>query len=335
MTTLASFAEVSTTWPEPAAAPNHQFNLAMFRYAADQGIDRCLTGFDGDTAVSHGERLFTDLAKDREWAALTLEADLYGQRIGRSASAIARETGPPLVVDAICRLHPKLALERFKWLVQGLGIVDALKAVSDGGRARARSHMASKVLADFGPVRPEALRGIAPALLDRAQRAVLPAGEAETHAAAISGTLLTFALELLDHHAHLAGVEAAHPMLDVRILELMVATDPRSKLRDGWTRRPLRDAIVDVVPDGVRWRSDKANFEPVFLRNLLSRDAELVRLLVADELWRLGDIVDPDGVRDLLQRTIEQTIVVRRDAYALWRVSAALAWMERRNLSVG
>lgn len=57
-----------------------------------------------------------------------------------------------------------------------------------------------------------------------------------------------------------AGTEARLPFLDYRLVEAVLATSVRTKLRRGYTKYTLRKSMAQL-PSGVRWQVKKRGFE--------------------------------------------------------------------------
>ncbi|MFN7918085.1 MAG: asparagine synthase (glutamine-hydrolyzing) [Vicinamibacterales bacterium] len=56
------------------------------------------------------------------------------------------------------------------------------------------------------------------------------------------------------------SIEARVPFLDVRLVEFAFRLPGSAKIRNGWTKAILRDALADQVPVGVARRTDKMGF---------------------------------------------------------------------------
>ena len=72
-----------------------------------------------------------------------------------------------------------------------------------------------------------------------------------------------------DRNSMAFSIEARTPFLDYRIVELAFAMPMAHKIRDGWTKRVLRDATEGVLPREIQWRKDKKGFvtpETIWLR---------------------------------------------------------------------
>lgn len=84
-------------------------------------------------------------------------------------------------------------------------------------------------------------------------------------------------LHFADRNAMAFSVEARLPFLDHRLVEWLLRLPPELQLRDGITKRVLRDAMVEVLPEEVRLRTDKIGFatpEDHWLRNALRSEIE-------------------------------------------------------------
>ncbi len=90
--------------------------------------------------------------------------------------------------------------------------------------------------------------------------------------------LLSVTLPMLlhweDRNSMAFGVEARLPFLDYRLVEFCLGLDEEYKLRDGWTKRVLREGMRGRLPEVVRLRRDKLGFataEQVWMREKTPR----------------------------------------------------------------
>jgi asparagine synthase (glutamine-hydrolysing) len=56
------------------------------------------------------------------------------------------------------------------------------------------------------------------------------------------------------------SIESRLPFLDYRLVEFSLRCAPRLKLRDGWSKWLLRNALVGTLPDKIRLRTTKLGF---------------------------------------------------------------------------
>ena len=64
-----------------------------------------------------------------------------------------------------------------------------------------------------------------------------------------------------DRNAMAHGVEGRVPYLDIRLVEEVFRYGGGERIRHGWTKWPLRQAMTGRLPREVLWRSDKVGFE--------------------------------------------------------------------------
>ncbi len=77
----------------------------------------------------------------------------------------------------------------------------------------------------------------------------------------IRSTNLPILLRYEDLNSMAHGVEARLPFLDYRLVELSLSMPVRFKMRDGWTKWILRQAMSGKMPDAVTWRRNKYSFD--------------------------------------------------------------------------
>lgn len=134
-------------------------------------------------------------------------------------------------------------------------------------------------------------------------------------------TSLQALLRYEDRNSMAFSVESRVPYLDYRLVEFAFRLPSYLKMRDGYTKRVLRDAAENLIPDKVRWRTSKLGFstpETVWQKGALK---DLVRDAVYDT--RLKDFILPDQAL-AYQENVEKT--GRRD-FASWRWINLSVWM--------
>ncbi|HEX2056499.1 MAG TPA: asparagine synthase (glutamine-hydrolyzing), partial [Nitrospiraceae bacterium] len=117
-----------------------------------------------------------------------------------------------------------------------------------------------------------------------------------------------------DRNSMAFGVEARLPFLDVRLVEFLFRLESKWKLKDGWTKVILRDALQGLLPPGIERRIDKVGFatpEDDWFRGdlgLLARDILFDRRTRERGYFRLPE-VEHDLVAHIAgQQSIGSTI---------------------------
>lgn len=250
-----------------------------------QGADEVLGGYHG----YFGPHLAGLLRRGR-WSEFRREAAaaraLHGHSRGLQAQLVANELLPAAVSDLLRRL---------------------------GGRTvRAPAHLD---LARLG-ARPAA--PLTAALDFRAP--IRSLGLAQ-----LTALNLPMLLHYEDRNAMAHGVEARLPFLDHRLVEFGLGLPEEFKLAGGWTKRVLREAMRDRLPETVRLRRDKLGFataEEVWLRE--RRPAEFRQLLT-----QAVAIADGALTPAALARYDRVMAGRERFNFALWRMISFGAWLRR------
>ncbi|WP_237022180.1 asparagine synthase (glutamine-hydrolyzing) [Helicobacter trogontum] len=73
-------------------------------------------------------------------------------------------------------------------------------------------------------------------------------------------SVLQTLLRNYDRYSMINGVEVRMPFLDHRIVELVFSLPYTYKIRNGYTKALIRDALHDIMPESVIWRKSKMGF---------------------------------------------------------------------------
>lgn len=285
----------------PFAAPN----LLMMRplYEAARPGSVLLDGHGGDEVVSKGVGRLIDLAGGRRWLRLLTElrgvADLYGENPWRMLWALyGGYGGGRRGVRLLNRLAARIAPPP-----PPLGAQAGLMLLSEAFRRRS---------------------GIE-ATLEARRRGRPESGRAAEHAILLEPQQV-FALEVLDREARDAGVEVRFPFWDRRLIDYALALPTEAKLRGGWTRMILREALRRDLPDKVLWRRDKHDFSAQLLRGLRrSAWVSTERLEALRPL--LARFLDMERVLTLRRRLDGEVAPDGADLQALWRIGLLGVWL--------
>ncbi|MBI4492008.1 MAG: asparagine synthase (glutamine-hydrolyzing) [Chloroflexi bacterium] len=125
------------------------------------------------------------------------------------------------------------------------------------------------------------------------------------------------------------SIESRVPLLDHRVVELAFALPARWKIRSGWSKWALRQAMQGVLPEAITWRRDKMGFPmplATWLRNGLA--AEVDDLLLTSGKRALAFLDRPT-----LQATLTRQAQGQEDRFWLvWRALSLELWLERFKL---
>jgi len=121
------------------------------------------------------------------------------------------------------------------------------------------------------------------------------------------------------------SLEARVPLLDHRVVECGLGLPDHLKIRDGWSKFAVRQAMRGILPDAVRLRKTKLGFA-VPARDWLARDLRpQVTALIEDDL-RCQAYVAPRVVREWY-RSAEAASAAKEAYLGLFRVLSLEMWM--------
>lgn len=284
---------------EPFGSTSIFAQWKVFELAAQSGVKVMLDGQGADEQLAgymfFFGPLFAGLFRRGRWLALWREA------------------------RAARRVHGMSPLQVVKHLVNILapeGLRDRLR--EQAGYGALRPGWLSLTGADVAYEDPFARRGARTSSLEALCRSQL------------ESTNLQMLLHWEDRDSMAHSVEARVPFLDYRIAEFLIGSPDDWKLKDGVTKRILRDAVRGVVPESVRMRMDKMGFvtpEEVWMRQ---EDPARFRALLVQA------VADSGGVLNAQSLQVFDDMVAGRTAFSFlpWRMICFGAWMRLYHVSV-
>lgn len=316
--------EITRCLGAPSSAANLYQPWHMLRMARDAGVRVMLGGHDGDTVVSHGFAVLTELAiagcwddADRQLAEIgTLLGNYEGVR--KSLARTYLRTVPGHLWRAGHYLRALRALEQVFRRYGGsrktmlLELLGRETSPRDRGLASA-SFAGSQVF--------------------RAQMALprmrMGASAAEDHVRGIDSGLMVCAFEDIECVSSAFGIESRHPFFDKRLVEFCLSLPARQKIRDGWTRVVQREAMRGVLPEPLRTRPDKSNLGHNFNASLkhggARMDEALATLAGMAGKDKQGEYVDAAMLKNVLARYRQAP--KSNDALLLYLATGFAAWI--------
>ena len=125
------------------------------------------------------------------------------------------------------------------------------------------------------------------------------------------------------------SIESRVPFLDYRLVEFVLGLPDQYKLFQGVTKRVLRDAMANILPEPIRQRSDKLGFvtpEEIWLRE---HAPDVFRAKLEAAIVVSGGVLKP-RCREILEEMISGK---RRFSYLAWRLINFGEWIARFDVS--
>ncbi len=278
--------------------------------AGQQGVRVLLTGYDGDTVVSHGVEYLIELAYRGRWATLSVEIDALSRELGWSRRRTLRSMVlEPAVPDSLLRAWRAL---RGRNLQSQTGEVDADLVREDFAR---RIGLQQRVQAS-----------------DEAGETRGSVGFARRwHYQSLVHGSNQYMLEVSAKSGAALSIEHRFPFFDRRLVEFCLALPPEQKLSRGQQRAVMRRALAGILPDEIRWRKDKGNLTPGLVWSLFMFDRWLVEDAILNNPGGIERYADVDRLRQAYVRCAYGGAA--EDVIAVIQAATLELWLRRAGFS--
>jgi asparagine synthase (glutamine-hydrolysing) len=138
-------------------------------------------------------------------------------------------------------------------------------------------------------------------------------------------------LRAQDRHGAALGIETINPFLDHELVEFMFRISGNLKIRDGVTKRLLRLAMVDILPEATRTRVKKTGWNAPAHVWFSKRALEELRDRARSATFRSRGIYDPAAVTTLIDdhvRIVESGAPVENHMMFLWQLLNLECWLD-------
>ncbi len=306
-------------WHQDGAfyAPNWFMGWALNKAAKNQGIRILLDGFDGDTTVSDGYGYLSELARAGRWLLLTREVWGLAKTFNVSFWGMLWSYVKYYAINPIISKYRLLRLSR------RIGQLPTKLLRRQNHQPDDRPEW-SKILSS------EFVQSIG--LVERYQACRKVQGhfgleERERHYRNIATQgLPEFAAEMMDKSIAAFSMEPRYPFWDKRLVEFCLALPPEQKLRFGWNRFILRNAMTNILPVEVQWRRGKTDFSANLADGLRVREQKHLNKLIFNDLKIIEKYVNIDILQKIGQRFFSSKSQTE-DARTIWIVISLAMWL--------
>jgi asparagine synthase (glutamine-hydrolysing) len=135
-----------------------------------------------------------------------------------------------------------------------------------------------------------------------------------------------------DRHGAALGIDNVLPFLDHRLAELMFRVPGSLKIRDGITKRLLRDAMTDIVPDETRLRVKKTGWNAPAHVWFSGADREQLLDLVRSDRFRnrgIYNVSEVERIVDEHEEIVASGASRENHMMFLWQLVNLELWLRR------
>jgi len=288
------------TTDEPYFAPNLFMFWGLYQSAQEQGMRLFLDGIDGDITVSHGLEYFPDLVRELRWGTLYKEAKQYSKRFtkGSNPYRVILKLGLFPLIPTVMANYIRAARGNDPRSTSILNL-DLARRIEVLERKRLKNRLANhKITAR------------------------------ERHRQELETPLLTIDLELLDKVSAAHSIETRHPFFDKRLVEYCLAIPPEQKLSQGWTRFVFRNAMVNILPENICWRTTKADFSINFMHTLGTSDKTFLKSSIDSYTEMIEPYMNISKLESTFQQFTSNQNFTMQDALVVYTAITLLGWLD-------
>jgi asparagine synthase (glutamine-hydrolysing) len=283
--------------------------MLVYAAARRRGFGAVLDGVDGDLVASHEPDIIMRLFRTSAWSAAFREARGIA-RFYKGTYAPRASTTRLVLGSAVRAFAPGFVRSATLPLRQGRSIRSNIRESFINHEFAARADVPGRLRALWA---------------HRSRQ--WPCTPRERQAQELGHPLIAAALERYHRVGASQGIEVRHPFFDKRLVEFCLSLPWNQKVRDGWSKRIVREAAAGYLPDGVRWRRGRwVHLGPRFLSKVAQgSDAFLSRELEGD-MSVLAPYADLAKLRILHGRRLEGRI---EDLQTLWTAAILSCWLRK------
>lgn len=139
-------------------------------------------------------------------------------------------------------------------------------------------------------------------------------------------TILPTLLRNYDRYSMINGVEIRMPFMDYRIVTYAMSLPWSAKIRDGYTKRIIRDAVGPFMPADIAFRRTKIGFNTPIVDWMKNDLREYFLDTVHSNAFATSSLIDPGKVRMKVEQVINNEGAKFRDGEEAWASLVPFLW---------
>jgi asparagine synthase (glutamine-hydrolysing) len=139
-------------------------------------------------------------------------------------------------------------------------------------------------------------------------------------------TILPTLLRNYDRYAMINGVEIRMPFLDHRIVSFAFSIPSTSKIRNGYTKAIVRDALKGFFPDEIRLLKRKIGFNSPFKEWLQGPLKPWALDMISSGSFKTARFIDAEAVQKQIIAVIENPLATYIDGEQAWTALMPYIW---------
>ncbi|WP_048190977.1 lasso peptide isopeptide bond-forming cyclase [Methanobacterium sp. SMA-27] len=286
---------------QPFYTPNMAILCNMYKTMKEDNIRIVLGGNGGDETVSHGKNYLRDLATSMQWKKLIREINGYSKRVNIGIFNL-------IIKEVLIPLTP-IFLKNFYHEIVPFLIMK---------RSENKCFILNK----------EFVRSIDFECNNNSyfnQNKTIKTAK-EAHYFDINNISNQSTMEMIDKIVSEFSIEPRYPFFDKRLVEFSYAIPTEMKFRFGWNRYIQRMAMDNILPKEVQWRPLKKFFNPVYEKNLLLFENNILKKIFCHENLMIKEYVDIEMIKEFYKEYNSGRGDIVSNRY-IWLVTLLDLWL--------
>lgn len=265
--------DMQDRYPEPNYHGNKYMDIAIIK-AMQKNKDRyILSGFDGDSVVSHGHQRIFQLLEMKSYKSFYNEVKNLDNYRGVKSNILKKYIVPYYIPNFIYKIYANYkenfpATQTSKFLKESVIKDIPIKEMND-------NYLRSKH--DYS----------------------------NFHLNTINTNVWEHVFEIQDIDYGRAGIEIRYPFMDRRLIELCLALPESQKLKNGVSRYILRESMKDILPNSIYTRMSKSILSPYYDYSFENYYDEMKKSIIEPNHGYFDDLLNIDFINNLDKKTIK------------------------------
>jgi asparagine synthase (glutamine-hydrolysing) len=295
---------------QPFYSPNMSLKWKLYRKMQENDIRVLLSGNGGDEIISHSGKYLTELIFTFKWIKAINEIYFFSKNYNASFFKLFLNMGIYPLIPVYLKNYVK------KWIFPLIGkkinkfnsydcfILNKGFAKNFGGK---------EYLKEFK------------------EGFTKENNAAKNHYFEINNFSHQYIMEMLDRTSSPFSIEPRYPFFDKRLVEFCYAIPTEMKFKFGWNRYILRAGMDNILPKEIQWRSRKKYFDPIFKRNLLLFEKDLLEDIFFNDSKIIEDYVDLSLIKSIYEEYSSGNKV--NASIYIWLVTILYFWLKESSIS--
>ena len=151
-----------------------------------------------------------------------------------------------------------------------------------------------------------------------------------SHHFQLSLGIFQYELEICDKIAANSSIEYRYPFLDRKLIEFCLSLPKEQKYSQMWDRIVMRNAMENILPHKIQWRTSKTYLSENFRKNMMLYNKNILENSIIKNSEIISNYVNLEYLKDLYNKYMNSYNVEEHD---LWLATVLITWLKNKSYS--